>query len=62
MTTADTTTKRRPGRPAGSTTERTATIPPVRCTPEQRAKFDALGGTEWLRAAIDKAKTPHRTA
>jgi hypothetical protein len=49
-------TARRPGRPAGSSTERTATLPPVRCTPEQRAKFDELGGSNWLREAIDKAK------
>jgi hypothetical protein len=46
------------GRPAGSSTERTATLPPVRCTPEQRAKFDELGGSNWLRAAIDKARLP----
>lgn len=58
MTTAQTTTARRPGRPAGSSTERTATLPPVRCTPEQRAKFDELGGSNWLREAIDKARLP----
>lgn len=45
------------GRPEGSTsTERTATIPATRCTPEQRATWEALGGVDWLRAALDKAR------
>ena len=46
------------GRPPLPTADRkTATIPPVRCSPEQRAKF-ALLGADWLRRAIDRAKLP----
>ena len=44
----------RPPLPAGE--GRTATIPPVRCTDSQRAKFERLGGAVWLRKAIDKAR------
>lgn len=53
-----TTVKRKPGRPPGSTTDRTATIPSARCTPEQRVKFQRLGGADWLRRQIDKAREP----
>jgi hypothetical protein len=44
----------KPGRPAGSTTERTARLPDVRCTPQQREAFDAAGGPNWIRAQLDK--------
>lgn len=48
---------KRMGRPPGSTrTDRTAVIPVQRVTPAQREKFDKLGGSEWLRAQIDKAR------
>lgn len=30
----------------------------ARVTPAQEAKFEALGGSEWLRRAIDRAKLP----
>lgn len=33
-----------------------ATIPPVRCSDAQRAKFERLGGAAWLRKAIDRAR------
>lgn len=33
-------------------------IVPVRCTPEQKAKFHALGGAEWFRRAVNRAKLP----
>jgi len=31
-------------------------IVPVRMTPEQKAKYQRLGGAQWVRQAIDKAK------
>ncbi|KQP37588.1 hypothetical protein ASF44_14695 [Pseudorhodoferax sp. Leaf274] len=44
------------GRPEGSIkTDRTATIPATRCTPDQRATWEALGGVDWLRSVLDKA-------
>lgn len=30
----------------------------ARVTPEQRAKFERLGGATWLRRQIDRAKEP----
>jgi len=30
----------------------------VRATPEQREKFHALGGADWFRAALKRAKLP----
>lgn len=30
----------------------TSEIPRVRCLPETRAQYEALGGPEWLRQAI----------
>lgn len=51
------TDKRAPGRPRLPDSERlSAVIPPQRVRPDQREKFDALGGAEWLRKAIDRAK------
>ena len=44
----------RPPLPPGQA--RTATIPPVRCSDAQRAKWERLGGAEWLRNMIDKAR------
>lgn len=49
--------QRKPGRPALPPEQRRgATIPPVRCSLAQREKFDRLGGAEWLRKAIDRAR------
>lgn len=46
---------KRTGRPLGTKrTNRTATIPPIRCTPPQREAFDAAGGAKWLRAQLDR--------
>ncbi len=50
---------RRRGRPPGSFTDRIATIPPVRCTPEQRRRFEILGGPDWLRAQLDREIQEH---
>lgn len=33
-------------------------IVPIRMTPEQKAKFHALGGAEWLRKMLKRAKLP----
>lgn len=30
----------------------------IRMTPAQRAKLDALGGAQWIRERIDRAKEP----
>ena len=30
----------------------------VRLSPEQKAKVDLLGGSRWVREAIDRAKLP----
>jgi len=32
----------------------------AKVTPEQHAKYHALGGSAWLRAMLDKAKTPQQ--
>ena len=32
----------------------------ARTTPQQREKFLALGGAEWLRRALNRAKLPAR--
>lgn len=40
------------GRPSTGLTERLN----IRCTPEEKAKLDKLGGSEWIRAQIQKAK------
>ncbi len=31
---------------------------PIRATPEQKAKFHALGGADWFRRALNRAKLP----
>lgn len=47
------TEKRRPGRkPKAAGTALTAAIPRIRCLPETRAQFEALGGADWLRRII----------
>lgn len=33
-------------------------IVPIRMLPEQREKLQRLGGAQWVRKAIDKAKEP----
>ena len=33
-------------------------IVPIRMLPEQREKLQRLGGAQWVRKAIDKAKPP----
>ena len=33
----------------------------VRVTPAQKAKVDSLGGAEWVRGMIDRAKLPGLT-
>jgi len=37
--------------------EQTVTLS-IRLTASQRAKLDALGGAQWIRDRIDKAKEP----
>lgn len=47
---------RPPAAPGEARTERVE----VRLTPAQRAKLDALGGADWLRRAIDRARIERR--
>ncbi|MBT2300421.1 hypothetical protein J7E70_08075 [Variovorax paradoxus] len=35
-----------------------STIVPIRMTPEQKEKLQRLGGAQWVRDRIDKAKEP----
>ncbi len=53
MTTKPQKPKRSRGKPPLSDVEQTVHVT-VRMTPTQREKFKALGGSEWLRAQIDK--------
>lgn len=47
------------GRPPGSTGKaREAQIPAMRCTPEERAKYERLGASKWLREALKRAREP----
>jgi hypothetical protein len=53
--------KRPRGRPVVPADEaRTARVD-ARVTPEQREKFERLGGPTWLRKMIDRAKEPEAT-
>jgi hypothetical protein len=40
------------GRPSSGLTERAQ----IRLTPEEKAKLDRLGGSEWIREQIRRAK------
>lgn len=46
--------KRGPGRPF-EPDPKTETLR-VRVTPQQREKFEGLGGADWLRRKVDRAK------
>lgn len=48
-----TTTPRRPGRPAGIRTDRDDMVR-VRVNAEQRAAFEGIGGSDWLRTQLDR--------
>lgn len=47
---------KRRGRPALPEDERQSERVEIRMTAAQRAKLDLLGGAQWLRERIDKAK------
>ena len=55
MTTA---AKKSRGRPALPPEQRQTERVEMRCTKAQREKLDRLGGVQWLRDRIDKAKAP----
>lgn len=55
------TTPKRRGRPPKGTATMTGQPLQIRLTAEQRAKLDALGGAEWVRQRIDRAKAPIAT-
>ena len=44
------------GRKIGFGNGLTAAIPRTRATPEQRAEYEMLGGSEWLRLTLDESK------
>ena len=56
-TTAEQAVPKRRGRPALPAEQRAGTFT-IRLTAEQRAKLDALGGADWLRERIERAKLP----
>ena len=47
---------KRRGRPALPPDQRQTERVEIRCTKAQREKLDRLGGPQWLRDRIDKAK------
>jgi hypothetical protein len=51
----DANTKRPPGRPPAPPEQRLEVVT-LRVTASQKAKLAALGGGEWMRKAIDRAK------
>lgn len=51
-----TTTPARRGRPPVADTQRLTERAEIRLTQAQREKFEALGGAEWVRGLINKAK------
>lgn len=51
------TAQRTRGRPAIQTGQETVPIT-IRLTTEQRDKLQRLGGAQWVRARIDRAKEP----
>jgi len=50
--------ERPPGRPPVSEDEGPSAVLRARVGAERVAKFQRLGGAEWLRKAIDRAKEP----
>jgi hypothetical protein len=49
------------GRPPNPPETRQTERVEIRCTKAQRDKLDSLGGAQWLRDRIDKAKLPATT-
>lgn len=47
---------KKPGRPALPPDQRQTERVEIRCTKAQRQKLDKLGGAQWLRERIDKAR------
>ena len=50
--------KKQRGRPALPPDQRQTERVEMRCTKAQREKLERLGGVQWLRDRIDKAKGP----
>jgi len=50
------TTKRPPGRPVLPPDQSKSAMVRARVSVAQAAKFELLGGADWLRSAIDRAK------
>ena len=59
MTAKSTPKPRGPGRPSLSDSEDTVALT-ARVLRRQREKFNAMGGAEWLRGAIDRARVPSK--
>ena len=56
MATSITEDKRKPGRPALPPEQRQTERVEMRCTKAQREKLERLGGVQWLRDRIDRAR------
>jgi hypothetical protein len=50
--------KKQRGRPALPLDQRQTERVEMRCTKAQREKLERLGGVQWLRDRIDKAREP----
>jgi len=53
---------RAPGRPRSPPDKGHTARAELRLTPAQKAKLKLLGGPDWIRDCIDKAKIPARPA
>jgi hypothetical protein len=53
-----TTPKRPPGRPPVAEDARRSARVELRLTQAERSKLERLGGAEWLRSRIERAKEP----
>lgn len=55
---SDVQTKRPPGRPPAPEDARRSARVELRLTQAQRDKLERLGGAEWVRSRIDRARDP----
>ena len=55
---SDVQTKRPPGRPPAPDDARRSARVELRLTQAQRDKLERLGGAEWVRSRIDRARDP----
>lgn len=53
--------KKARGRPTISDDQRRDDLIKIRANAEEKTKFEAVGGTEWFRAALKRAKVKERS-